>query len=660
VSPDALGLLPTIVAARAVLDEALVAARTLSPAEVATEAVVEALADALQRTYGALAAVGDAEAFHDARLGAAASARAALEGLQTLAATDPRVDEVAQSVARALRLLLGASLTVLDPAPVLPRATELRPPARASLDEPRLLDLQRDVLRPAVPLPEREAPPEPPAETAPPSELAPAAPDLAALREEARASLRALDARDEETGPEKPRPPAAPPAPADPERVERSLFGDRLTAMDVLFDHARGCLEDLGAFGLARRPMEPEPWWCPRTEARLLTRVDALAACGEAVLPWLVRLLEERPVPDPELTWAVVFLFGCIAGDDAVDQAMRIARLTPLDAPALRESVADALTHVPHPGVESRLRPWLDDPTPGRREAAIVALGRRGLLSPVALAAFARDPDVAVARAAVEAFPLAMPREALADALAHPAEAVLGAALDAAARSAPDLAARRAAELMRAHGAERGDAAMHVAIGTGEEGLAILHGGGELTPTRCEALGWYGHVASVGVLLQGLAHPHKPTVASAALALWRITGAPLTDDEPAPAPAPESFKGATWEDDELPECPVELCLAPGPWSAWWAAHGAGADPSLRWRCGRRWRVDDNARVLSAKASRPRDRRWAALELASRTGRRLPFEAWRFIPRQLAQIAAWREAAARRPTDAGWAVPGGTR
>ena len=53
-----------------------------------------------------------------------------------------------------------------------------------------------------------------------------------------------------------------------------------------------------------------------------------------------MRLLEEHPVPDPEYTWATVFLFGSIAGDDALDQAMRIARLTPVAEPELRAALA--------------------------------------------------------------------------------------------------------------------------------------------------------------------------------------------------------------------------------------------------------------------------------------------------------------------------------
>ncbi len=654
---ETLEALPEIVAARALLDEALVNTREIAVDEVPAEPVADALSEALRLVYAALAALRDAEAFRVARDEAVERVRDALARLQSGGVDDPAVDAVAQGAARALRLLLVAPMPVLDPAPALPRARDPRAPARATLDEPRLLDLQRDVLRPMVPLP-THPPSEPPERiTEVPS---PPAPDLDALAEEARASLRALDADDAR---ETPPPAPAPAPPYDPERVTRGAFGERLTAMDVLFDHARGCLEDLGALGLARRPMEHESWWCPRTEARLLARIDALAACGEAVVPWLVRLLEERPVPDPELTWATVLLFGCVAGDDALDQAMRVARVTPLDEPALREALGDALTHAPHPGLAAELAPWLEDPSPGRREVALVALGRRGALTTAQLARHLDDRDAGVVRAAVNALADtsdAVPEAMLAPMVAHPDATVAGAALDALARRGSDLAVTRAAELVRAGDPDRADAAMHVAIGAGDDGLAVLHGVGDVTPVRAEALGWYGHAASAAVLLKALTFDHEATVAAAARALWTLTGAPITDDDPSPEPEVEPFARATWDDDALPECPEELSVDPAPWSAWWARYGARASTDERWRFGRRWRAGDAVRVLAAQSSRPRERRWAAMELVARTGRRLPLDAWRFIPRQLEQIAAWREAVAGRGYAGPWVVAGERR
>ena len=105
-----------------------------------------------------------------------------------------------------------------------------------------------------------------------------------------------LDAPAEPT-PEVP-PEAVVAAPVTDEEAEREHQGVVLTEEDVLFDRARSCLEDLAMLGLQRRPLRLEPWHAPRTEARLLAKIDALVARGAAgTLPRLVRLLDARPLP---------------------------------------------------------------------------------------------------------------------------------------------------------------------------------------------------------------------------------------------------------------------------------------------------------------------------------------------------------------------------
>lgn len=646
---------PEIVAARALIDEALVGTREIAHEEISAEAVAERLSEALQRVYAALASLDDAHAFRDACAQSAEHLRGALELLQRGSVSDRAVDAVTSHAAASLRLVLTAPLPVLPRAPWLPRADEARPTVRATLDEPRLLDLQRDVLRPMVPLPESAPPEEEERVTAVPPEPAR---NLDALAEQARAMLRALDVDDDEAPiTDVPQAPPEPPAPFDPARAAERSFGERLTAMDVLFDRARGCLEDLGALGLARRPMEFESWWCPRTEARLLARIDALAACGDAVVPWLVRLLEERPVPDPELTWATVLFFACVAGDDAIDQSMRIARVTPVDEdPELRDSLADAFTHAPHPSVVDQLSPWLADPSPARRVVALVALGRRGMIPLDTLVAALSDGDASVVRAAVDALavtPDAVPERALSPMLSHSDGAVVGATLDALVRRGSDLALRFATDCVREDRCERGDAAMHVAIGAGSDGLATLHGRGALTPARCEAMGWYGHAASVEPLLVALGGDHEATRKAAAEALWRITGAPVSDEDPAPDLDETPFAEAVFSDDVLPDRPEALSLDAAVWRAWLSRHAQRIDLAARWRYGRRWRVADCVRVLASQASVPRDRRWASLELAARTGRRLPFDAWRFLTRQREQIEAWRRCVEGRFDESPW-------
>ncbi len=651
---------PEIVAARALLDDAMAQCRELAVEGLRGGDVVEAVSLALQHVYSALASLDDAQGFREARAQAVEELRGVLGQLQEPAVDDEALDALMAQVARAMQLVLVAPMPVMRPGPWLPRASQERPAVPATLGVPRVLDPTRDVLRPMIPVPEREPKPR----EAPPEEPT-VVPDLDALAAKTRALLVALDApEDDDRATEVPPAPKEPPAPFDPERAAERAFGERLTAMDLLFERARGCLEDLGAFGLARRPMGFESWWCPRTEARLLTRLDALAACGDAVVPWLVRLLEERPVPDPELTWATVLFFACLAGDDAIDQSMRVARVTPVDEPELRDALADAFTHAPHPAVVMHLTPWLSDAQSGRRAVALTALGRRQALSADTLAAHLDDDDPAVVCAALDALavsPDAVPESLLAKRLSHEHPAVLRAALDALATRGSGLAAQWSVTRVLGGDPDAGDAAMHVAIGCGRDGLAVLHGDGPLTAGRCEALGWYGHRASVGVLFAALEGDDKAAQVAAAESLWRITGAALADDDPDPdLPFEgEPFGDAVWTDDELPERPESLSIDASLWRAWWARFEARADGAHRWRFGRRWRVGDGVRVLAAKTSRPRDRRWAAMELVCRTGRRLPFDAWRFLTQQSAQIEAWRASVPPRDDDP-WAVVEGLR
>ncbi|MGD5588118.1 hypothetical protein QUT57_22700, partial [Xanthomonas citri pv. citri] len=142
------------------------------------------------------------------------------------------------------------------------------------------------------------------------------------------------------------------------------------------------CLEELATLGNQRRPLAGEPWAAPRTEERLLARVDAIVACGPEVLPDLVKELEERPLPDPEMTWALLFLFGSIAGDDAADQVVRLVLSADLDAPDMALFVADALALAPSPALERPLRAWMTAAArPTLRALALTALGRRRLLT---------------------------------------------------------------------------------------------------------------------------------------------------------------------------------------------------------------------------------------------------------------------------------------
>jgi hypothetical protein len=431
--------------------------------------------------------------------------------------------------------------------------------------EPALLDLTRAALIPAVPdLTEDPGPPpvETPAETEepPPMTLA-----------ELEAALAAAETEEEEEEEPEEEKPAAQPPPASEGETIHSYFGDALTEEQVVFDRARTSIEDLALLGSMRRPL-PDQGWMGRAEPerRLLARVDAIAACGEEVLPKLVSLLEGRPVPDPELTWALVFLFGSIAGDDSAEQAMGFARTAPLAEDGMLEAIADALALAPNPSLSPLVLEWLSDPAPERHAAAALALSRRlALTTAQALsAATSADPRVAAAGAGALATSTGPVDPAALWKLAHHAdEAVVRAALESALIRRSPIAARRAAELLREGRPDHAGAATLVALTSGPDSLEILLGA-SASGSACaiEALGWYGHPDAIEPLLERL---EGDMAIPAVEALQLLTGASITEADP--EPEYEEGKGPFTAGEGPVPAPEILSAKPEPWREWWEA-----------------------------------------------------------------------------------------
>jgi HEAT repeat protein len=636
--------------ARARLDEALVALRTIVDPEVAVRDVESALADAIASIYRAIASFSDYQAWDEHSRLAREALASSLEALQRTETDDPAVDAVLARIAGVLRLLGAPTALPLEALLDLPR----RDPGltvQAVVGVPALVVMSRAVLRPSIPLgPNDDGEGDPgeadedlertTIETPPPPE------DIASLMAEARDAVATDDADEDEVPPEAPpaKPPAARPDPND------ALFGTPVPYGDVVHDRARNCLEDLAAMGAMRRPTPDEAWWCPRTEERLLARLDALVACGSEALPAMVKLLEERPLPDPELTWANLFLFGSIAGDDALHAVQRVIGCVDLTAPGMTFAVADALSHAPHPGVVALVHPWLEHADAPFRVVAVTVLSRRDALGWEALEARLQDGDLDVRRAAARSLarrasppPLAVFEKLLRDDDGE----VVRAAMRASVLHRNDAGVRRAVEVVREPGGASGDAAMVIAVSLAGEGFGLLLHGvqTDTRPASVEALGWYGHLGAAQILIALLAHEDKEVQKAAALALWRLTGAPLTDDRPDPGYSDEN---PAWTGTfRAPERAAKLTGDPAVWSQWWQKHGGRADTSKRHRFGHPWSVEDDLWEWEDHASSPVARGWCHLELVARTGRSLPFDMDAFIPTQEAQMAAWRAHLASR-------------
>nr|BDT35445.1 hypothetical protein MFMH1_51140 [Myxococcus sp. MH1] len=646
---------------QALLDEALLGLRAVTDPALPVRQAEEQLALALREAYEAHAARAQFNVRRERIRAMATNLHAAARLLAQVPTEDPGGLAELALLQQAMKAAIGALgepfSTGADARPLPPKVRA--EPLRASLREPRLLEPVREVLLPAIPLPElpepEAPPPAPPAAPPPVTTLA----QLDALLAKAHARLAAFEAEEEDDEDAAPEEDEARVAATDAQALPLH-FGHPKAEEDVLFGHARTCLEELGMFGLMRRARPLTPWSnSERTEQRLVRRVDAIVACGPPILPRLVKLLEERPEPDPELTWANVFLFGSLAGDDALDQALRIIRTVELSEPRMAEAVTDALSLAPHPGIERAVRPWLDAELPARRAAGLRVLARRGALSVSDVERGLEDPELEVIRAASQALGATqgpVPHRALEQALRHEDEEVVRAALESTLLRRSEQGLERARALVLKGQGAFADAALFLAVSadaSGADDLRAALDSGDV-PAVLRALGWFGDLSFMEVLLEHLAMDAPDTKVAALDALQRMTGASLTED----VPSPEYTRDALpFQRPFTPPTPVlDLTDRAVVWADWWAKHGRHARKGTRYRFGHAWSPKVSLWELEAPESLPAMRRWVHVELAVRTGGAVPLDRADFVVRQLAQLEAWRvhvESGSRRSPSDGW-------
>lgn len=621
------------------LDDALVQLPAVTDPHIAVDEVLGTLGAALQAAYMALASAADFHAYQEHLSRARDLARSSLALLQTEPSDDPVVGRALTSAAAGFGALMEPSAPGERVA--LPGAGQ-PPPFRASLDEPRVLGTRSHVFFPRLPVLlepiEREPPEEAPDVPPPPENLA----ELRALTSKALGMLATFEAGQDDPAEPPPEPP--PPLPEiDPESLIAEQFGLPVSEQAQRFEHARQCFLDLGTFGCMRRPMPAERWASgERTERRLLSRLDAVALCDDHIATRLMDELADRPMPDPELTWAAVMLFGSLWGDDAVDQAFRAARASDLTELGMVEAIADAFALCANGAVSTRLERWLEDPNEQHVTIALSALGRRQTLGAErwgqVTERLTSQPALLAAAEALEGVIGSPDTGPLHKLLRGEHEAVTRATLRSLLRRRSSLAWSYATHLYDTGQPTYADAAFVLAL-AGDANTAIqLFGAAQQAPSAplFEALGWAGSLTVVEFLIGHIQHEDTAVGAAALRALQRLTAAGLDGSEDL-----DAGEGGQLHDHYQPhEPPALLCDDPQHWMTWWTRNRAKVREHERYRHGHPWTLRDNVEEVRSEHSETASRELACLELGVRSGRDVPLPLKHFVARQHKYFRAW--------------------
>lgn len=628
--------------ARALLDEALVALARVGDAGLGLHTIDAALSESIEACYDALGNAGQYEVFLEAVKRARERAALALSELERNPNQPPsrEATRTKNFLTRALDVLAQPTF-VPGEVSALPRRDRAKSVLLASVGVPRLLDPPRLALAPAILLPEPPQAIEPPTMDGMPPPASP--PPLERMLADARKTLLDLDRedRDDDDAPEEDeedeeRDTVVPePEPSDAE-LTLQQYGSAITPRELRFGYARECFEELATFGGTRRQTLLLPWRSSeRVETRLLARVDALVASGVDLWRDLVKLLEERPVPDPELTWAAVFMRASIVGDDALDDVVRIVRVVDLEAEDMVESVADALALAPNPAVEDRVREWLGSGEATRRRLAVLALSRRGVLAPEEAAALAGDSDLGVLRAVAGSISrIRGPLESsdFYPLLTHDDATVVRSAMMGFTLRRSSAGMRKAIELVMKGQGDFADAVLFVGIAGHRDRLDLLLGDlARGSPFTSIALGWFGHTAAIEPLLDILEKGNEAQIGAAHRALEQICGARIKKDDPDPK----------YADDDKPFERVDATGQPDPtfvpdpdhWRAWWRKHKGAVRAETRYRYGSPWSLRQTFWELLQPDGTLDVRELAKLELVGRGGSATPLDLEAFVAQQ---------------------------
>jgi hypothetical protein len=639
-------------------------------------------ARALEKTFGA---IYDAFDERQNRLHATRAALASLDqvvgALTPGASLDAAIGFSLEYLREAKKSLLAADERLV---PLVARPRGAAPDIRASIDVPRLHEVDRPSLMPllkvpGMPPPEVEPPALPPIGKPQTFEELKTAIEELKKRAEARSEAREKRKREEQ----------------ERQAEERAARGEEespkgfvpeippaISEPNFLHQRVRECFEEVAMIGMQRAPLLGDPWRSSLVlERRMLAALDAIAAMGPPALAALEPLVLDAPAKDPSRVFGIAMVLGCLAGRDALAAAERVFLAFELSDPEHAVQLAGALKLVPHPLLPLTIRTFLGDSDPAHRALAIDVLAYRGMASADELARAAMDaPEVRIA--ALPWFALTGHpgvREAIDGALASDDIAVREAAWHAMAVSGHPQAGTALRRELEGDHAERAALALSV-IGDARDAETIL-GLAQKTQARpfVTALGWSGAGAAIVPLMGFLRSKDEEVQLTAAYALDRITGAGLWEDatidpeeimvpdvpepdvgEP-PPPAPLAQLVSDPRDvpgDGAPERIKRPSVRYDRWRAWWQQASSRFAPTTRFRRGYPYTPAVSQRELDLFPCTPGERRMLQRELVARTGGYVRFDPHDFVTVQEESVKAWEPVAHHASSQPGsWTLPG---
>lgn len=430
--------------------------------------------------------------------------------------------------------------------------------------------------------------------------------------------------------------------------------------VEVLRDLGRACLADIANNRNLRKPNALETWLDQAAfEQRLFDNVDAFAALGGAVLPLASLFHAEAKAPDPERAFAVAFTLGCIEGHDTTGAAVMALKQSP---PEEFPGWIEGFWLAPSPAIDAAMADLCTSPRPEMVALALDVLDARGPAPDDVLTALVDRPEPEIARRVARALATALPRR---DAIAQLER------IGAATNDDELFLATLVSLLRRGHGPAldllRRTIDAPISPARSQQALPLLCFVGRAsdldrlltaarnTPTvrLVRGLGRFGHVESLGPLVDLLGHEDEDIVAAAAEALDRITGAGLREiiEEPWEIELPPEAEAAGGI--PVPTRKVEWIVTdPERWAAWMRDNAERLDPKVKTRSGIPFTPLHIVAELEAKGTPPEHREEAALELRLMTGITTTFSPHDWVARQQKHLAELRQQVAAMPASPG--------